>query len=261
MMGTPWTAAPARDEQVAKSALSNVLSVYGKDRRSRISDPADPRRVLSWPVRETRDDKGNGVAYEYKQEDGAGVRRDHDPPRNRRGLDDPSRTTNRYTQHLRYGNCVPLLDDDGGRPAVLADDGPEGAVQMSVQEVSEPSFDQMYDPNDQLGRYSVCNWELFFHTPGDDRGPPEQGRAAGRDGEARRRGTRAAAAKARDRHGPARPRRALPRLEGGRGEHRGPAARACGHVRPAAATSSSCSAVPSRPRPTGCATSGRPGRR
>ena len=42
--------------------------------QSRISDPADPTRIFSWLISETRDDKGNAILYEYKGEDGTGRR-------------------------------------------------------------------------------------------------------------------------------------------------------------------------------------------
>ncbi|HEU5032973.1 MAG TPA: hypothetical protein VFV01_49210 [Spirillospora sp.] len=63
----------------------------------------------------------------------------------------------------------------------------DGLLDLAVQQVSEPFFDQIYDPNDpaapdeddsfkvtsfpknidvsEAGPYSVYNWELFFHAP------------------------------------------------------------------------------------------------
>ncbi|WP_052423584.1 hypothetical protein [Nonomuraea candida] len=58
----------------------------------------------------------------------------------------------------------------------------EGLLDLAVQQVSEPFFEQIYDPNDEdpsftveaspknidvseMGPYSVYNWELFFHAP------------------------------------------------------------------------------------------------
>ena len=51
----------------------NILTLYGQDENSRIADPADPQRVFSWLICETRDDKGNAIVYEYKPEDGVGI--------------------------------------------------------------------------------------------------------------------------------------------------------------------------------------------
>ena len=51
----------------------NILTIYGLDANSRIADPLDPSRIFSWLICETRDDKGNGVLYRYKAEDGRGV--------------------------------------------------------------------------------------------------------------------------------------------------------------------------------------------
>jgi hypothetical protein len=51
----------------------NVTTLYGKDDNSRIYDPAEsdpggPRRVFTWLICESFDDKGNAVVYEYKAE-------------------------------------------------------------------------------------------------------------------------------------------------------------------------------------------------
>ncbi len=91
----------------------NVLTIYGTDKDSRIMDPDDPRRVYSWLISETRDDKGNAVLYEYKQEDGAGVDVTQAHERNR------VRTANLYLKRILYGNRVSLLDRAGHRPRFL----------------------------------------------------------------------------------------------------------------------------------------------
>ena len=105
----------------------NVLTLYGKDESSRIQDPMDPRRIFSWLICETRDDKGNAVVYEYKPDDGAGVVHSRAHERNRGESDDPRRTANRYLKRIHYGNRTTLLDQDGQRPPFLE----AGAVQTT----------------------------------------------------------------------------------------------------------------------------------
>ena len=97
----------------------NILTLYGKDTNSCIVDPADGRRIFSWLICETRDDKGNGVVYEYKSEDGAGVDLSQAHEGNRGARDDPRRTANRYLKRIKYGNRAPLLDNAGQRPRFL----------------------------------------------------------------------------------------------------------------------------------------------
>lgn len=97
----------------------NILTIYGKDENSRIYDPEDPKRIFSWLICETRDDKGNAIIYEYKQEDGAGVDLAKASERNRGSRDDRRRSTNRYIKYIRYGNRRPLLDNQGHRPRFL----------------------------------------------------------------------------------------------------------------------------------------------
>jgi RHS repeat-associated protein len=99
----------------------NVLTVYGKDARSRIADPLAPGHVFSWLICETRDDKANGVVYDYKPEDGIGVTPSQVHERNRGAPADPRRTANRYLKRIRYGNRAPLIDAAGVRPRRLTD--------------------------------------------------------------------------------------------------------------------------------------------
>lgn len=122
-----WTRQSDGDIHWRSISGNNILSLYGKDKNSRIAAPADPddpdapRRVFSWLICETRDDKGNAVLYEYKLEDGVDVDPGHAHERNRGKHDDPRRATNRYLKHIRYGNRQPLLDDEGQRPPFLTD--------------------------------------------------------------------------------------------------------------------------------------------
>jgi len=97
----------------------NVLTVYGADSGSRVSDPADERRILDWRICETRDSRGNAVVYGYKAEDGANVEVSQAHERNRGARDDPGRSTNRYLKTIRYGNRAPLLGNAGRRPRFL----------------------------------------------------------------------------------------------------------------------------------------------
>ena len=97
----------------------NILTMYGKDKTSRIFDPADASRVFTWLICETRDDKGNAVIYTYKEEDGTEVDLAQAHERNRGDRNDLRRTANRYLKRIRYGNRVSLLDNAGRRPRVL----------------------------------------------------------------------------------------------------------------------------------------------
>jgi hypothetical protein len=106
----------------------NLLTLYGSDANSRIANPLDPGRIFSWLICESRDDKGNGIRYLYKREDGAHQPRpgQADPfqqvhQRNRGPASDPRRTAQRYLQRVLYGNLEPLLDAQGRRPRYLSD--------------------------------------------------------------------------------------------------------------------------------------------
>ncbi|MDV6297232.1 SpvB/TcaC N-terminal domain-containing protein [Rhodococcus aetherivorans] len=106
----------------------NILTLYGCDPNSRITDPLDDSRIFSWLICESRDDKGNGIRYLYKEEDGDfqpqpgqadPFKRTHQC--NRGLASDPRRTAQRYLQRVLYGNITPLLDAQGRRPRNLSD--------------------------------------------------------------------------------------------------------------------------------------------
>jgi hypothetical protein len=97
----------------------NILTLYGLTANARIVDPEDPLRIFSWLICETRDDRGNGLLYRYKAEDGAGVDLASAHQRNRGVDNDVRRSANRFLKRILYGNRAPLLDDDGDRPRFL----------------------------------------------------------------------------------------------------------------------------------------------
>lgn len=99
----------------------NILTIYGQDLNSRIADPQQPSRIFNWLICETRDDKGNAVIYEYKEEDGVGADLSLVSERNRGLLEDTKRSANRYLKHVRYGNKSPLLLQNGLRPVFLSE--------------------------------------------------------------------------------------------------------------------------------------------
>jgi len=172
----------------------NLLTLYGTDRTARIYDPADPSRIFSWLICETRDTKGNAVIYCYKAEDGAQADLTSPPERNRGGPDDPRRAVNRYLKRIRYANRVPLLDAAGLRPRFLteaqldlADWCFEVVFDYGEHDPDVPSPDDKrgrtwpcrpdpfstYRPGFEVRTYRLCRRVLMFHHfPGE----PEVGR-------------------------------------------------------------------------------------
>jgi RHS repeat-associated protein len=104
-----WTHNTSGDVHWRSISKDNILTVYGKSRKSKISDPSDEsgRKVFSWLICESYDDKGNAIVYEYAEEDEKGIEKDllNINERNR------IRTANRYIKRIFYGNRRPLLLD------------------------------------------------------------------------------------------------------------------------------------------------------
>jgi hypothetical protein len=99
-----WTSDEG-DSHWRSISKDNILTVYGKDKESRIADSDDPERLFSWLICETRDDKGDAVVYKYKREDGTKVDLTEPHERNRGKGGDLSHT-GRHVKHIRCGNRV-----------------------------------------------------------------------------------------------------------------------------------------------------------
>jgi len=142
----------------------NILTLYGKDSNSRIADdPENPKRIFSWLISETRDDKGNAVIYEYKPEDGSGVNLALPHECNRGDPNDQRRTANRYIKHIFYGNRTPFLDDAGQRPCFLTQEQLENEhwmfeVVFDYEDHNATDPKPRDDEEDATGTPPKCSW-------------------------------------------------------------------------------------------------------
>jgi RHS repeat-associated protein len=82
----------------------NITTLYGRTAESCIVDPADEKRIFSWLICESYDDKGNAIRYEYKRENSQGIVTSSAHEANR---SDTGRTANRYIKRIKYGNQAP----------------------------------------------------------------------------------------------------------------------------------------------------------
>ena len=104
-----WTHKATGDAHWRSISKDNILTVYGKSGESRIADPSDESgtRIFSWLICQSYDDKGNGIVYEYAEENEKGISDSllNINERNR------IRTANRYIKRILYCNRRPLLVD------------------------------------------------------------------------------------------------------------------------------------------------------
>lgn len=125
----------------------NILTLYGKYDNSRISDPNDKTRVFSWLIFETRDDKGNAILYEYKEENNDGVDLTQAHEQNRGDSKGTQRTTNRYIKKIYYGNKNSLLSPkDGKRP---------NFIDLDIKTINK--FDWMFEVVFDYGEHNIKN--------------------------------------------------------------------------------------------------------
>lgn len=102
-----WTELASRKIHWRSISKDNITTLYGRTAKSRIADPADPTRVLSWLICESYDDKGNAIRYQYKTENSDDVDFSAANEKNR------SRSAQRYLKRIKYGNKTPRkLNED-----------------------------------------------------------------------------------------------------------------------------------------------------
>jgi RHS repeat-associated protein len=131
-----WTRINGGETHWRSHSKDNVLTVYGLDANSRISDPEAPLHVFSWLISGSYDDKGNAIVYEYMAENECGIDLTKASERNR------NRTANRYLKRIRYGNRVPVLIDTEGPSARPAHLGPHDL------DTAEWMFEAIFDYGD-----------------------------------------------------------------------------------------------------------------
>lgn len=116
-----WTAVNTGISHWRSITRDNVTTLYGLDAGSRIADPGDPRKVFSYLICRSFDDKGNVIRYDYIAENETGVDKGKAHEANRTTA---ARTTQRYLKRIRYGNTVPWFPTwsaEGSEPALPPD--------------------------------------------------------------------------------------------------------------------------------------------
>jgi len=158
----------------------NVLTVYGKDGNSRISDPGDPdpenpSRIFSWLICESHDDKGNALVYEYKAENSENVDLTQACEKNRTPA---GRSAHRYLKRIKYGNRVsrlvqPDLSLAGWMFEVVFDYGEHDLEAPAPNDAgtwlcrNDPF--STYRAGFEARTYRLCQRVLMFHHfPGED---------------------------------------------------------------------------------------------
>ena len=127
-----WTSLQTGEIHWRSITRDNVTTLYGKDDNSRVFAPANantgqPKRIFSWLICQSYDDKGHAVIYEYVPENEQAIDRGEVNERNH------VRDANRYLRSIKYGNRVSRL------------------VQPNL-ELAEWMFEVVFDYNE--GRYA-----------------------------------------------------------------------------------------------------------
>ncbi|MCX4672356.1 sugar-binding protein [Streptomyces sp. NBC_01381] len=153
----------------------NVTTLYGASPESRVVDPADARRIFSWLVCESRDDKGNAVLYRYVADDDADVDLGQTHERGHR-----ARGTQRHIKRVLYGNRTPyaagerLRDRTDWMFEAVFDYGEHDADVPAPSAAPGRTWTCRHDPFStyragfEVRSYRLCRRVLMFHHFPDD---------------------------------------------------------------------------------------------
>ena len=171
-----WTDVSSKTSHWRTISGTNVTTVFGYDKHSRIYDPCDPSRVFRWLVSHTFDDIGNAMVFEYKSENADGVSL-HDS--NEANIDPCVRMTQRYPKKIKYGNLTshllnPRLESLNWMFEVVFDYGDHDEIAPSVKETrpwtvrGDPYSNRR--PGFEIRTYRLCERVLMFHHFPDEPG-------------------------------------------------------------------------------------------
>ena len=161
----------------------NITTWYGKTAESRIANPNDPTQVFSWLICESYDDKGNIIAYQYKEENSDSIDGCQAHERNRT---QETRSANRYLKYIKYGNRTPyypcLKENEPLTPLpcewlfeVVFDygehdpDSPTPTTDPGLWQCRNDPF-STYRAGFEVRSYRLCQRVLMFHHFPDEPG-------------------------------------------------------------------------------------------
>ena len=153
----------------------NVTSVFGLDPGSRLVDPLDDRRIFSWLLCRSFDDKGNLTVYDHvaENDDGVDVDAVHEASRDRTVV-----PAQRYLKRIRYAASTPWFPDwsEGGAQAPLPDlwhhelvldygdhDGQRPTPAADRAWAVRPDPFSSYRAGFEVRTYRRCERVLLFH--------------------------------------------------------------------------------------------------
>ncbi|KAL4767105.1 hypothetical protein BDW60DRAFT_200755 [Aspergillus nidulans var. acristatus] len=161
-----WTTAEGESHWRTISA-DNMTAWYGLTPNSRVYDPADPKRVFSWLLCESREDRGNRYVIEYKADDSTGVDVSQANELNRTA---ESRSAQRYPKRIKYGNRTSTLVnpfEQGWMFEVVFDYGERDAQNPTPKENGDWLIRQdpfsTYRSGFEIRTYRLCQRVLMFH--------------------------------------------------------------------------------------------------
>ncbi|MEJ2765234.1 SpvB/TcaC N-terminal domain-containing protein [Photobacterium sp. MCCC 1A19761] len=183
-----WTEAATGDVHWRSISRENVTTIYGRNNKSRIFDPAEaallhPHRVFEWLICESYDDKGNAIIYEYAAENDIHVNVMRANERNR------VRTANRYLKRIKYGNRTSRLVEpdlsivewlfevvfdydeehyaqlplDAARPEAEQHHFAQACIDSNGKWLMRPDPFSVYRSGFEVRTYRRCRRALMFH--------------------------------------------------------------------------------------------------
>jgi RHS repeat-associated protein len=142
----------------------NITTIYGRNLSCRIADPDDVRRIFTWLVEESFDDRGNIITYQYITEDMRNVTKPIRHSGSHIYADAPD--AQRYLKRIRYANAVPFVRADW-RLELVFDYGDHSQTAPAPSPDRDwpcrPDCFSTYRSGFEIRTRRICSRVLVFH--------------------------------------------------------------------------------------------------
>ena len=159
-----WVHNESKEIHWKTTSKENVTSFYGRSKSSKIYDSQNPHNVFEWLLEESRDNHGNIIVYNYKQENEEGI--DASKPSEQNRLKNKTAFHHKYIKNIQYGNKQANIAGDWFFQIVFDYGEHSTEVPTLIEEkkwnIRQDAFSN-FTAGFEIRNYRLCNRILIFH--------------------------------------------------------------------------------------------------
>ncbi len=159
-----WVHNESKEIHWKTTSKENVTSFYGRSKSSKIYDSQNPHNVFEWLLEESRDNHGNIIVYNYKQENEEGI--DASKPSEQNRLKNKTAFNHKYIKNIQYGNKQANVAGDWFFQVVFDYGEHSAEVPTLIEEkkwsVRQDAFSN-FTAGFEIRNYRLCSRILIFH--------------------------------------------------------------------------------------------------